>query len=59
MGEDEINYYGIVDHHNDIEIPENMWCDSKDDVIESVYDDFDYNFKNLIILKQDTPSCHK
>ena len=51
VGENQINYCQTIDCYNVMKIFKIMWRKSKDGVIESVYDDFDYNFKKPDHLK--------
>ena len=56
LGEDCLPKHGSVDGSNIIEVPHHMCCDSKEEVIQTVYDDFNScigdkgYFKSRIVL---------
>ena len=56
LGENRLPKYGSVDNSNIIEVPQDMCRDSKEEVIQTVYDDYKRNigdkdyFKSRIVL---------
>ena len=51
LGEDRLPSYGKVDDANIIEVPPDMCLDSKDEVVEAVFDDFEANIGNADYFK--------